>query len=65
MSSLAIVRTIIKSVLGVIAVVFWLAGLVVAKGFWTTAFCYFPPFAWYLVVEKAIQNLEWLQWLNK
>lgn len=25
----------------------WLAGLVLAKGFWMTTFALFPPVAWY------------------
>jgi len=33
----------------------WLAGLVIAKGFWMTACALFPPYAWYLVVELAMK----------
>lgn len=33
----------------------WLAGMVLAKGFWLTAAAvFFPPYAWYLVVERAM-----------
>ncbi len=36
----------------------WLAGLVLAKGFWSTFFaCVFPFYAWYLVVETAMVML--------
>lgn len=35
-----------------IAIVPWLIGIVLAKGFWSTLFaCIFPPWAWYLCVE--------------
>lgn len=33
----------------------WIAGAVLAKGFWSTAFAVLlPPWAWYLVVEKVL-----------
>lgn len=32
----------------------WLAGIVLAKGFWSTAFALFPPYAWYLLVEHVM-----------
>lgn len=33
----------------------WFAGMVLAKGFWsTTAAVCFPPWAWYLTAEFAI-----------
>ena len=36
-------------------VVPWMMGVVLAKGFWstTTAIC-LPPYAWYLVAERAL-----------
>jgi hypothetical protein len=37
----------------------WLAGLVLAKGFWMTVCALFPLYAWYLVVERAMQ-LYWV-----
>lgn len=33
----------------------WLMGLVLAKGGWETFFAIFPPYAWYLVVERVMQ----------
>lgn len=40
-----------------IALVFWwMAGIVLAKGFWLTALAIALPFyAWYLVVERLMQ----------
>lgn len=36
-------------------IVFWVAGVVLAKGFWSTAIaCIFPLWGWYLVVERAM-----------
>lgn len=33
----------------------WLAGIVLAKGAWLTAAAvFFPPYAWYLVIERAM-----------
>jgi uncharacterized membrane protein len=33
----------------------WIAGLVLAKGFWSTAFALFlPPWGWYLIVERML-----------
>ncbi len=39
----------------------WLAGVVLAKGFWSTwaAMC-FPPYAFYLVVERSMVYLGWV-----
>ena len=40
---------------GFIVVASWLAGIVLAKGFWSTAFTIIlPPYAWYLVVEHLM-----------
>ena len=37
---------------------FWLAGIVLAKGiFSTTMTIIFPPYAWYLVVELIVKQL--------
>ncbi len=44
-----------KSVARVIAVILWLAGVVIANGFWSTAVALFIPlWAWYLVVERVV-----------
>lgn len=43
-----------------LAVVSWLAGIVLAKGFWLTVAAIFCPFyAWYLVVERALMAIGW------
>ena len=39
---------------GLIAVITWLMGIVLAKGFWMTALSIIPFYAWYLVVEKIM-----------
>lgn len=39
----------------------WLAGTVLAKGFWLTIVAiFFPPYAWYLVVERALVAIGWI-----
>ena len=40
-----------------ILLVAWLAGIVLAKGFWSTFFAViFPLWAYYLVVERLIER---------
>lgn len=45
-----------QGIMYIIVVVTWLAGIVLTKGFWMTvaAIC-IPPYAWYLLVERAMQ----------
>lgn len=44
-----------------ILLVTWIAGAVIANGFWSTVFAIFIPFwAWYLVVERGLVALGWL-----
>ena len=39
----------------------WVAGWVYAQGFWSTFFAVlFPPWGWYLVIEKIIHMMGWL-----
>ena len=33
----------------------WLMGFAMVSGFWQTLYCFFPPYAWYLVVEYFMQ----------
>jgi len=33
----------------------WIAGIVIAKGFWSTLFSLIPLWAYYLVIERALQ----------
>ena len=43
------------SIIQFIAVVSWIAGVVIAKGFWSTFFAVIIPFwSWYLVVESIL-----------
>jgi uncharacterized membrane protein len=33
----------------------WIAGIVLAKGFWSTFFAiFFAPYSWYLVMERVL-----------
>lgn len=36
----------------------WIAGLVIAKGFWSTLFAIIPFYGWYLVVEKLLIHFQ-------
>lgn len=39
-----------------ILVIFWVFGVFLAKGFWSTVFALFIPFwAWYLSIEFAVK----------
>jgi len=39
-----------------LAVITWMSGIVLAKGFWSTFFAiWLPPYGWYLVVERVMQ----------
>jgi hypothetical protein len=40
-----------------LAVVAWIAGAVLAPGWWKLAAFMFPLYPWYLVVERAMQAL--------
>lgn len=48
-------------IIQVVIVTPWLAGIVLAQGFWsvTAAVCV-PPYAWYLVVERWMFVSGWL-----
>ncbi len=40
-----------------VAIVFWISGIVLAKGFWSTFFAViFAPYSWYLVIEKIFSH---------
>ncbi len=44
-----------KYIYSAFAMCVWIAGIVIAKGFWSTLFAVCIPFwAWYLVIEKAL-----------
>jgi hypothetical protein len=46
---------ILRNIAVVLAGITWIAGLVLAKGFWLTALGVCVPFySWYLVVERAM-----------
>lgn len=49
-----IFKYFIESTVTAVLMIMWLAGFVIAKGFWSTAFCFFMPYAWYLVIEKLM-----------
>lgn len=44
-----------KQISELIFVMLWVAGIVIAKGFWLVFFAIiFPPWGWYLVVERFL-----------
>ena len=39
-----------------LACMFWIGGIVIAKGFWSVFFAViFAPYAWYLVIEYLLK----------
>jgi hypothetical protein len=43
-----------------IFILLWVAGIVLAKGWWVLLSILFPPYALYLVVEKVLQVISWV-----
>ena len=54
-------KHLVELIGAILLVVPWIAGTVLAKGFWSTsaAVCV-PPNAWYLVVERAMVVAGWV-----
>ena len=50
----------IEIIASLLIMVTWLAGIVIAKGFWSSIFAILiPPYAWYLVIEKLMLMNGW------
>ena len=50
-----------KSLAQLILILTWVAGVVIAKGFWSTLIAVLVfPYAWYLVIEKFLIIQGWL-----
>jgi hypothetical protein len=46
----------LRSIGSFLAVIVWVIGIVIAKGFWSTFFAIFVPlWAWYLAVEHFLR----------
>jgi hypothetical protein len=46
-----------RHIIAFVLLVGWIAGLVIAKGFWSTTFAIFMPlWSYYLVVERLIEK---------
>ena len=54
-------KHLIELITALFAGIPWLAGIVLAKGFFGTfaAVC-LPPYAWYLVVEHSMVMIGWI-----
>lgn len=49
-------NNIINTIVTLLIVVMWLAGIVLSKGFWSCLIAVLiPPYAWYLVIEYIMQ----------
>jgi hypothetical protein len=50
-----------KDIVGLIAIFAYLAGIALASGVWSVIVAIiFPPWAWYLLVEKALSVAGWI-----
>ena len=48
-----------KSIAKLVAIAIWVAGIVIANGFWSTFFAIFVPlWAWYLAVEHLLVHFS-------
>jgi hypothetical protein len=46
-----------RHIIAFVLLVGWVAGLVIAKGFWSTTFAIFIPlWSYYLVVERLVEK---------
>jgi len=43
-----------KYFVSLIMIILWVMGIVIAKGFWMTAFTLIPFYAWYVTIEKVM-----------
>ena len=48
-------KHLIEGIGALLAVLAWIAGTVLAPGWWKVVAFLFPPYPWYLVVERAMQ----------
>lgn len=54
-------KDLVDLIATIVGGVSWLAGIVLAQGFWSTAIATcMPPYAWYLVVERGLLLAGWL-----
>ena len=49
-----------ETIASILFFVVWLAGIALAKGIGVFFAAIFPPYAWYLVIERAMLALGWL-----
>ena len=48
-------NNLIDTFAGILFLLLWVAGVVLAKGFWLTVTAIFCPFyAWYLIIERLL-----------
>lgn len=54
------VSDIIKIFVTLFLTFVYLAGIILAKGFWSTTCALFPGWSFYLVVEKVLKLIGWI-----
>lgn len=60
-AAVAAVQGAVGTLVGFVWLVMWVAGCVLAKGFWSTLFAVITGGLWsfYLVIERALQAIGW------
>ena len=48
------INRLFEDIVKIFACVYWIAGFVIAEGFWCTLFCIIPFYSWYLCIEYFI-----------
>lgn len=46
---------LVESAMTLIFLAFWFGGIAIAKGWFAVLALFFPPYAWYLAIEKILQ----------
>jgi len=52
--------SLVEALLCLLIIISWIAGTVLAPGWLKLIAFFFPPYPWYLVVEKIMQSYGWV-----
>ena len=54
-------KSLFDSLVALVVLATWMAGIVLAKGFWLTVLAVVCPFyAWYLLAERVLMAIGWV-----
>lgn len=49
-------KPVVDTIIGVLVVISWTCGVVLAQGWYKVLASVFPPYAWYKVCEKVLES---------